>query len=128
VYVLNSANATGSGTAMATEAYAATTGAIRWTAHFQGPVAGSLSLPEDLAVSPDGARVYITGSNQAAAGQDQFVTVAYDAATGAEAWVGRYGHPTKASSAYGVAVSPDSSKVYVTGGTASYGTTIGYAS
>jgi outer membrane protein assembly factor BamB len=128
VYVLNSANVTGSGTAFATEAYAATNGAIRWTAHYQGPVAGSLALPEDLAVSPDGASVYITGSSMAAAGQDQFATIAYDAATGTGAWVARYGHPANNSAAYGVAVSPDSSKVYVTGDTAAYGTTIGYSS
>jgi outer membrane protein assembly factor BamB len=128
VYVLNSANVTGSGTAFATEAYAATNGASRWTAHYQGPVAGSLSLPEHLAVSPDGARVYITGSSMAAAGQDQFATVAYDAATGAPAWVARYGHPAQNSAAYGLAVSPDSSKVYVTGDTATHGTTVGYSS
>jgi len=126
VYVLNSAFPSAGGAAYATEAYATATGDLRWTAHYQGPVAGSFTLPEDLAVSPDGARVYVTGFSPAAAGQDQFATVAYDAATGATAWVARYGHPAKNSSAYGVAVSPDSSKVYVTGDTIPYGTTIGY--
>jgi len=128
VYVLNSANTSSGGTAYATEAYAAANGAIRWTARYQGPVSGGLTIPEDLAASPDGARVYVTGHSPAPGGQDQFATVAYDAATGAVAWVARYGHATKNSAGEGVAVTPDSSKVYVTGDTATYGTTIGYSS
>ena len=128
VYVLNSANTPNNGTAYATEAYAATNGAIRWTARYQGPVTGSFTLPADLAVSPDGARVYVTGNSPAPSGNVQFATIAYDAATGAAAWVARYGHGTQNSAGEGVAVSPDSSKVYVTGDTARYGTTIGYNS
>lgn len=46
----------------------------------------------------------------------------------AVAWVARYGHAAQNSAGEGVAVSPDSSAVYVTGDTASYGTTIGYGS
>jgi DNA-binding beta-propeller fold protein YncE len=126
VYVLNSANPPNGGSTFATEAYAATNGAIRWTARYQGPVTGSFTLPADLAVSPDGARVYVTGNSPAPSGQVQFATVAYDAATGAAAWVARYGHGTQNSAGEGVAVSPDSSKVYVTGDTARFGTTIGY--
>jgi len=61
VYVLNSADSPSGGTAYATEAYAAANGAIRGTARYQGPVTGSFTLPADLAVSPDGARVYVTG-------------------------------------------------------------------
>lgn len=38
------------------------------------------------------------------------------------------GMPRRNSAGYGVTVSPDSSKVYVTGDTATYGTTIGYGS
>jgi DNA-binding beta-propeller fold protein YncE len=127
VYVLNSASTPVNGTVYATEAYAATTGAIRWTARYQGPVAGSFTLPADLAVSPDGARVYVTGNSPAPPGGPvQFATVAYDATTGAAAWVARYGHGTQNSAGEGVAVSPDSSKVFVTGDTARFGTTIGY--
>ncbi len=54
--------------------------------------------------------------------------VAYSAATGAVAWVARYGHAGQNSAGEGVAVSPDSAKVYVPGDTANYGTTIGYGS
>jgi DNA-binding beta-propeller fold protein YncE len=128
VYVLNSANSPNGGSVYATEAYAAANGVIRWTAHYQGPVTGSLTVPQDLAASPDGTRVYVTGNSLAASGQDQFATVAYDAATGALAWVARYGHVAQNSAGEGVAVSPDSSKVYVTGDTSTYGTTIGYSS
>jgi outer membrane protein assembly factor BamB len=71
-------------------AYDTTTGLPRWTnARYQGPVTGSFTLPEDLAASPDGARVHGTGDSMAPGGQNQFTTVAYDAATGAVAWVGR---------------------------------------
>jgi outer membrane protein assembly factor BamB len=128
VYVLNSANASHGGSAYATEAYASANGAIRWTARYQGPVSGSLTLPEDLAASPDGARVYVTGDSTALGGQDQFATVAYDAATGAVAWVARYGHPAQNSASYGVAVNPDSSKVFVTGDSGAGGATVAYHS
>jgi outer membrane protein assembly factor BamB len=127
VYVINSANAPNTGTGYATEAYAARNGAIRWTARYQGPDTGGLTFPHDLAASPDGARVYVTGESPAASGALQFATVAYDAATGAVAWVARYGHPTQNSAGIGVAVSPDSAKAYVTGDTAMYGTTIAVA-
>ena len=48
--------------------------------------------------------------------------MAYDSGTGAQLWVARYGQPAK-EAAYGVsvAVSPDSSKVFVTGDTGNDG-------
>jgi hypothetical protein len=50
------------------------------------------------------------------------------AATGATAWVARYGHPAKNSAGEAVKVSPDSAKVYVTGDTSPYVTTVAYNS
>lgn len=82
-------------------------------------------LPALATVAVTGLCLAATGTAAATAASP---TVAYDAATGAVAWVARYGHPAQNSAAHGVAVSPDSSKVYVTGDTATYGTTIGYNS
>jgi outer membrane protein assembly factor BamB len=100
-----------------------TTGATLWQTQYTASPNSGFS---HVAVSPDGARVYVTGESPAASGALQFATVAYGAATGAVAWVARYGHPTQNSAGVGVAVSPASSKVYVTGDTSPYGTTIGY--
>jgi DNA-binding beta-propeller fold protein YncE len=68
-----------------------------------------------LGVSPDGSVVFVTGGSiPAAIGFYNYATVAYDAATGAELWVGRY---TNSGDDYAKAlvVSPDGSTVFVTG-------------
>jgi PQQ-like domain len=113
-----------------TAAYNAATGAVRWTAHYHGPATGAGSVSEGIAASPDGSQVFVTGYSWSAgaSGQPQFATVAYNASTGASLWVARYGDVAKQAS-YGtaVAVSPDSSKVFVTGNTLPYATTIAYA-
>jgi len=71
-----------------TVAYDAGTGATRWSATFYGRGYGQ---PSAIAVSPDGSKVFVTGftSYPNACCPDQFVTVAYDAATGARLWVAR---------------------------------------
>ena len=70
-----------------------------------------------LGISPDGSTVFITGSNggRRTDGGD-FVTVAYDAATGTKRWVGRYDGPAHGSdSAAALGVSADGSRVFVAG-------------
>ncbi len=62
------------------------------------------------AVSPDGARVFVTGGY----GSTHFETVAYRAATGARLWAKSYqgaGRPYTTA----ITVSPDGARVYVTG-------------
>jgi DNA-binding beta-propeller fold protein YncE len=74
-----------------------------------------------VAVSPDGSRVFVTGSSATTTGGFAYATVAYDAATGARLWVARYYGPHGAGPdtlATSVAVSPDGSKAYVTGASA----------
>ena len=78
-------------------------------------------------VSPDGSTVFITGYAAEASGTTTYRTVAYNAATGAQLWVRSFLNAKGPSWALSLAVSPDGSKVFVTGGTnvgsgGSYGT------
>lgn len=115
----------------ATVAYNTATGAQVWTARYRGPASGYGGPAEDVAVSPDGAKVIVTGYNWSASpgSQPEFATVAYDSGTGAQLWVARYGQPAKEAT-YGVSVevSPDSSKVFVTGDTGNDAATVAYNS
>jgi hypothetical protein len=64
-----------------------------------------------LAVTPNGSFVIVTGVSAGPAG---YATVAYNATTGAPVWTGRtLGYPGVAI--HTLAVSPDSSTVYVCG-------------
>ena len=88
-----------------TVALSAATGATKWGTSTTFPAHVPHSLTS-IAVSPDGATVFISGSSG---------TIAYDAATGTQLWLDAY------KQAYGrtrtsLAVSPDSATVYVTGG------------
>ena len=70
--------------------------------------------PFDVAVSPDGSRVFVTGcSGLTACGLGWMTTVAYDVATGTPLWMAQ--HPQRGGVAIGVAVAPDGRLVYVTG-------------
>jgi hypothetical protein len=98
----------------ATVAYDAATGAEQWVARYDGPVGGS-DVATALGVSPDGSAVFVTGLTTEATGND-YGTVAYDAATGAELWVSRYDGPGNGSDvASALGVGPDGSMVFVTG-------------
>jgi hypothetical protein len=86
-----------------------------WAKRYDGP-AHATDYATALAVSPDASTVFVTGSSARSNGSD-YVTVAYDATTGAQVWVKRYdgpGHADDFASALGV--SPDGSTVFVTGG------------
>ena len=102
----------------ATIAYSAATGAQLWVKRYTGPGSGD-DQAYSVAVSPDGTTVFVTGySSGTTAGQVDYATVGYNAATGAQLWVKRYAGPAKGgigTQAYSVAVSPDGSTVYVTG-------------
>lgn len=76
---------------------------------------------------PLGRYVYVTGESVSAGTWQKFVTVAYDALTGAQVWEARYSGPTIWSEvATGVTTSPDGTKVYVTGYGQNPGTSLDY--
>jgi DNA-binding beta-propeller fold protein YncE len=107
----------GDGRGFATIAYSAAHGRQRWVAVYR--TGDPDAIPAGLAVSPDGSRVFVTGSAYATADSsdsDDYVTLAYDAATGVRLWHRGYnGWTNERDTAYAIAASPDGSEVYVTG-------------
>jgi DNA-binding beta-propeller fold protein YncE len=117
-----------SGGDYATVAYQAATGAQRWVMRYNGP-----SNPEDgaggisVAVSPGGKTVFVTGTSSKPNSASGYATIAYRAATGTQLWATRYNAPgTGSSRATWLAVSPDGSKVFVTGASGGDYGTVGY--
>jgi hypothetical protein len=85
----------------------AATGAQRWADgyEFQHKQAPEVFSATGIAVSPNGAGVFVTGT---------LGTVAFNASTGAVLWVNDY--PVKSDKyGYAIAVSPSSSTVFITG-------------
>jgi hypothetical protein len=108
----------------ATVAYDASTGATLWVRRYNGPQ-NHLDYAYAIAASPDGTTVFVTGQSDGAASQADYATIAYDAATGATLWIRRYDGPgDNVDGAGSVAISPNGSKVFVTGG--SIGATSSY--
>lgn len=107
----------GVGRDIATVAYDAVTGETLWVRRFDGPNHGD-DFAHGLVVSPDGSRVFVTGSPSS----PEYVTIAYEASSGARLWVALY---TAGSQRHGnpnaIDVSPDGSRVFVTGRSAGPG-------
>ena len=97
----------------ATVAYNATTGAQVWVNRYVGPGKGG-DEAYSVAVSPTGGTVYVTGQSGGASLSTDYATVAYNAATGAQVRVQRYGSASNINIAYSVAVGPTGT-VFVTG-------------
>lgn len=100
----------------ATHAYDATTGAKLWTDRVVGEQAVD-DTSWSVATSPDGGTVYVGGTIDDGAGvPGDALVIAYDAATGARRWEGRFD-----GGAYDgglrVFVAPDGSRVFLAGGT-----------
>lgn len=75
------------------------------------------------AIAPDGARVYAAGD-----GGDDWVVLAHDAATGAEAWSVRWNGPGNAwDGVFALEASPDGRVVYATGVSGQYPGTVAAA-
>ena len=98
----------------ATLAYDATSGSPLWVKRHTGSGTDPVLAP-DLAVSPDGSAVFVTGTSAGSTSRD-FATIAYNASTGARLWAKRYDGPANlADVATALGVSPDGSTVFVTG-------------
>jgi WD40 repeat protein len=98
-----------------TAAYRATSGQRIWVARYDGPRSGA-DYARALAVSPDGARVVVTGMSVGATTGRDYATVSYNASTGHQQWVSRYTGPNQATDrAKSIAISGDSSTVFVAG-------------
>jgi hypothetical protein len=88
-------------------------GAKLWVQRYNGPGNGN-DAASSVAVSPGGGTVFVTGASTGATSSSDYLTVAYNAATGAQLWTARYNGPGM-DQAVAVAVSPDGATVFVTG-------------
>jgi PQQ-like domain len=110
LYVAGTA-VTGGQSKMLLIAYDASTGAKLWSRVFQRAVATS-AFGTALDVSGDGTRVFAAIQTAPASGGYQYVTVAYDALTGARDWTALL---RAGNSEVHVAANADGSTVYVAG-------------
>jgi len=84
-----------------------------WASLYKGP--GGSTQASGMVVSPDGSQVFATGTSAGASGTPDFVTSAYDTATGAKQWIRHYSANGRPMQAKAIAVSPDGTKVIVVG-------------
>lgn len=97
-----------------------------WDARYDGPASGFDSAWA-LAVSRDGSTVFVTGSSNGVGSGSDYATVAYSAGSGAQLWVARYDGPASSiDGAKSVSVSPDGSRVFVTGYSSGVGSSFDY--
>lgn len=107
---------------METVAYATASGVRLWKRRLDGP-AQDLDYANALVVSPDGNHVIVTGTTTGLGTLRDYTTIAYDAATGADAWTTRWAGPYYGDDvANTIDISPDGDSVYVAG----FGPTIAY--
>ena len=122
VFVTGQSN-TSASSDYATVAYDAATGTQLWAKRYNGP-ANFFDGANALGVSPDGSTVFVTGQSDGSVGFE-YATIAYDAATGTQQWVSRFKGPTGLGNvANALGVSPDGSRVFVTGGSVGTGNRI----
>ncbi len=90
-------------------------GRQQWLARYNGH-ANNIDSARSVAISPDGSRVFVTGSSWGRTSLYDYATIAYKAATGDPLWTRRYGGPS-VDGAVAVVASPRRNAVYVTGST-----------
>lgn len=95
-----------------TIAYDAATGSEIWLARYDGPSQGD-DQAQDLALSSDGSLLYVTGASEDT--NKDYATVAYDTTDGTQLWVTRYEGPAGHDNALAIGLSPDDSRLFVTG-------------
>jgi len=113
--VVTGRSAWGTGTDYITLTYDARTGSRHWTRRYDGPD-HSTDEALALALSPDASRLFVTGYSTGLDGYQDYATIAYDAVTGSPLWTRRYsGSKNGYDEAWSIAVTPDGSRVLVTG-------------
>jgi len=125
VFVTGYSFGASSGVDYLTLGYNAATGAQLWVKRYDdGLGADGSSEAAEVAVSPNGSTVFVTGTSLSTTKGNDYATIAYNAATGAQRWVARYNGVSGANYVRAVAVSPNGKSVFVTG--ASGGTNDSY--
>src|SRR5205809_864054 len=98
-----------------TLAYDAATGSPIWMRRYDGP-GHSIDYPTDMALSSDGATVYVGGWVGNGGGDGDYGTIAYNAITGDQMWVQVFDGPVGSFDALtALAVGPTQPLVFVTG-------------
>ncbi len=102
-----------------TLAYSTRNGAQRWERYYNGYQDGN-NLPTGIAVDHRGSRVFITGMAQYAGSIGapiyRYQTIGYDVRSGRTVWSHAFvGTSGKSDVPYALGVSPDGTRVYVTG-------------
>jgi DNA-binding beta-propeller fold protein YncE len=108
----------------ATIAYDAASGAQLWLSYYD---AGDGDAPSSVAVSPDGSQVFVTGLGGTSHSSQVYATVAYASSTGIRDWVQLYHGEVQVDDASALVVSPDGTRVYVTGSSENLDTGLDYA-
>ncbi len=105
-----------SGVDYATIAYNATSGAQLWVKRYDDGLGNQGdSEAAEVAVSPNGSTVFVTGTSLSATKGNDYATIAYNAATGAQRWAARYNGASGGNYAHALAVSPNGKTVFATG-------------
>jgi WD40 repeat protein len=112
VFVTGFSTGVGTNFDYATIAYDLADGSELWEVRY---TTNGRDAANDLAISPDGATVYVTGSTGQAPQGNDFVTIAYAAADGTERWRAVYDGPGVGDIGNAVAASPNGSRVFVAG-------------
>jgi len=79
----------GEGRDFATVAYSAIDGHELWVSRYDGPARGEEESNDEaysIVVSPDGERMFVTGSSGGIRSDGDYATIAYNAADGTELW------------------------------------------
>jgi DNA-binding beta-propeller fold protein YncE len=114
VYVTGYSTDASGGADYATVAINASNGHRLWAKRYDDAAHGD-DRATAIALSPDGTKLFVTGESGSATNHD-FMTIAYDAATGALLWLHRFDGPAGGDDVpAAVAVNPDGSAVYVAG-------------
>ncbi len=96
VYVTGASTSTAGGLDYLTIAYNAGTGQQLWIARYDSPnhgadaPAGASALGTAIAISADGNRIFVSGYSADMNGKYDYLTIAYNAADGVEAWTSHY--------------------------------------